>query len=87
MESGIEREQILMDRGQLPVTSLEFNQAMSDFKTMFPQTDEDVIEMVLRSNHGAVDVTIDQLLSMNIDSEKEKLRSQSETNSQNNDEV
>lgn len=87
MESGIEREQILMDRGQLPVTSLEFNQAMRDFKTMFPQTDEDVIEMVLRSNHGAVDVTIDQLLSMNIDSEKEKLRSQSETNSQNNDEV
>ncbi|XP_033118925.1 CUE domain-containing protein 1-like isoform X2 [Anneissia japonica] len=47
---------------------LEFNQAMRDFKTMFPEMDMDVIEAVLRSNNGAVDATIDQLLSMQSDS-------------------
>ena len=29
-------------------TQLEFNQAMTDFKTMFPNMDTDVIEAVLR---------------------------------------
>lgn len=34
---------------------------------MFPSMDYEVIECVLRSNNGAVDATIDQLLQMNID--------------------
>ncbi|XP_061781485.1 CUE domain-containing protein 1b [Nerophis lumbriciformis] len=49
------------------VRRLEFNQAMQDFKTMFPTMDYEVIECVLRSNNGAVDATIDQLLQMSID--------------------
>ncbi|KAI1290371.1 CUE domain-containing protein 1 [Halotydeus destructor] len=56
------------------VTQLEFHQAMQDFKTMFPEMDIDVIEVVLRSNNGAVDATIDQLLAMNEDSEKQKAK-------------
>ncbi|XP_063309060.1 CUE domain-containing protein 1 isoform X2 [Pelobates fuscus] len=50
-----------------PVRRLEFNQAMEDFKTMFPNMDYDIIECVLRANNGAVDATIDQLLQMNLD--------------------
>lgn len=42
---------------------------MSDFRHMFPETDEEVIEAVLRANNGMVDATIDQLLTMNIDTE------------------
>lgn len=34
---------------------------------MFPSMDYEVIECVLRSNNGAVDATIDQLLQMSID--------------------
>ncbi|XP_075417664.1 CUE domain-containing protein 1 [Tenrec ecaudatus] len=49
------------------VRRLEFNQAMDDFKTMFPSLDSDIIECVLRANSGAVDATIDQLLQMNLD--------------------
>ncbi|TRY54110.1 hypothetical protein DNTS_031160 [Danionella cerebrum] len=49
------------------VRRLEFNQAMEDFKTMFPGMDYEVIECVLRSNNGAVDATIDQLLQLSID--------------------
>ncbi|XP_037816287.1 CUE domain-containing protein 1 isoform X2 [Lucilia sericata] len=48
---------------------LEFSQAMSDFKTMFPDMDRDVIEAVLRANQGAVDATIDQLLQMSTDNQ------------------
>ncbi|XP_013784405.1 CUE domain-containing protein 1-like isoform X2 [Limulus polyphemus] len=59
-----------------PVTQLEFHQAMRDFKTMFPEMDEDVIEVVLRANNGAVDATIDQLLSMSTDNENERLRTE-----------
>ena len=51
-------------QAQQNVTQLEFTQAMNDFKTMFPCMDEDVIEIVLRANQGAVDATIDQLLQM-----------------------
>jgi hypothetical protein len=40
---------------------------MMDFKTMFPTMEYEVIECVLRSNNGAVDATIDQLLQMSID--------------------
>lgn len=58
---------------QQPTTQLEFHQAMADFKTMFPTMDDDVIEAVLRSNQGAVDATIDQLLSMSSDDENEKI--------------
>lgn len=36
---------------------------------MFPSMDTDVIEAVLRSNDGAVDDTIDQLLTMSIDAD------------------
>lgn len=59
------------------VTQLEFSQAMNDFKTMFPEMEADVIECVLRSNNGAVDSTIDQLLQMSMDAEKEKVRVES----------
>lgn len=50
-------------------TQLEFTQAMTDFKIMFPDMEVDVIEAVLRSNNGAVDTTIDQLLAMSADNE------------------
>ena len=46
---------------------LDFYQAMADFKSMFPDLDEEIIEAVLRANGGAVDGTIDQLLTMNYD--------------------
>uniref|UniRef100_A0A8B9GVV3 CUE domain containing 1a n=1 Tax=Astyanax mexicanus TaxID=7994 RepID=A0A8B9GVV3_ASTMX len=49
------------------VRRLEFNQAMDDFKTMFPSMEHEVIECVLRSNNGAVDSTIDQLLQMSLE--------------------
>jgi len=53
---------------------LEFAQAMSDFKIMFPEMEVDVIEAVLRANSGAVDATIDALLQMSTDNHNEKLR-------------
>ncbi|RZF36550.1 hypothetical protein LSTR_LSTR010661 [Laodelphax striatellus] len=59
---------------QQQTTQLEFHQAMADFKVMFPAMDDDVIEAVLRSNQGAVDATIDQLLAMTTDNENEKIR-------------
>lgn len=59
--------QLNNSRPNRPVRQLEFNQAMEDFKTMFPSMDYEVIECVLRSNKGAVDATIDQLLQMNIE--------------------
>lgn len=59
------------------VTQLEFTQAMNDFRTMFPEMEAEVIECVLRSNNGAVDSTIDQLLQMSSDVEKEKVRAES----------
>ncbi|XP_037938733.1 CUE domain-containing protein 1 isoform X2 [Teleopsis dalmanni] len=55
---------------------LEFAQAMTDFKTMFPDMDHEVIEAVLRANQGAVDATIDQLLAMSTDTQNEKLRNE-----------
>lgn len=57
---------------------LEFTQAMSDFKTMFPDMEDEVIEAVLRVNQGAVDATIDQLLAMSTDNQNERLRQEME---------
>ena len=51
---------------------LDFNKAMSDFKVMFPSFDHEVIEMVLRANNGLVDATVDQLLSMQVESNEPK---------------
>lgn len=59
--------QLNNSRTNRQVRRLEFNRAMEDFKTMFPSVDYEVIECVLRSNNGAVDATIDQLLQMSID--------------------
>lgn len=59
--------QLNNSRPNRQVRRLEFNQAMEDFKTMFPSMDYEVIECVLRSNNGAVDATIDQLLQMSIE--------------------
>jgi hypothetical protein len=39
MASAVEQQQ------QQQQTTLEFYQAMADFKTMFPQMDDDVIEV------------------------------------------
>ncbi|XP_042342161.1 CUE domain-containing protein 1b isoform X2 [Plectropomus leopardus] len=64
---GSGQGQLNNSRPNRQVRRLEFNQAMEDFKTMFPSMDYEVIECVLRSNNGAVDATIDQLLQMSID--------------------
>lgn len=56
-----------MDGGAQSSHQLDFYQAMTDFKLMFPNMDEEIIEAVLRANGGAVDGTIDQLLTMNTD--------------------
>lgn len=50
---------------------LDFYKAMSDFQTMFPHIDKDVIEAVLRSNDGVVQTTIDQLLVLSETTEEE----------------
>ena len=57
---------------QTASTQLEFSQAMTDFKVMFPDMDAEVIEAVLRANNGAVDTTIDHLLTLTADNEAEK---------------
>uniref|UniRef100_A0A8C2IJ46 CUE domain containing 1b n=1 Tax=Cyprinus carpio TaxID=7962 RepID=A0A8C2IJ46_CYPCA len=64
---GSATDELNNSRPNRQVRRLEFNQAMEDFKTMFPTMDYEVIECVLRSNNGAVDATIDQLLQMSID--------------------
>jgi hypothetical protein len=56
-----------------PNKTLDFYQAMGDFKSMFPGMDEEIIEAVLRANNGAVDATIDQLLSMSMSKEELEL--------------
>ncbi|XP_017888894.1 CUE domain-containing protein 1 [Ceratina calcarata] len=80
MASAMEQQQQQKQQQQQQRTTLEFYQAMADFKNMFPQMDDDVIEAVLRSNQGAVDTTIDQLLTMSTDNENEKIRSEIEQN-------
>ncbi|XP_030648884.1 CUE domain-containing protein 1-like [Chanos chanos] len=66
---GASQTELNNSRPGRQVRRLEFNQAMDDFKTMFPSMDQEVIECVLRANHGAVDSTIDQLLQMSLDSQ------------------
>ncbi|NWX16958.1 CUED1 protein, partial [Aegotheles bennettii] len=65
---GSSAQELNNSRPARQIRRLEFNQAMEDFKTMFPNMDYDIIECVLRANNGAVDATIDQLLQMNLDS-------------------
>ncbi|XP_053562917.1 CUE domain-containing protein 1 [Bombina bombina] len=65
--SSSSAQELNNSRSGRPVRRLEFNQAMEDFKTMFPNMEYDIIECVLRANNGAVDATIDQLLQMNLD--------------------
>lgn len=59
---------------QRSTRQLDFFQAMSDFKNMFPTLDDEVIEAVLRANDGAVDATIDQLLTMTIDEDMSSVK-------------
>ncbi|XP_041949265.1 CUE domain-containing protein 1-like [Alosa sapidissima] len=54
-------------RPQRVVHRLEFNQAMGDFRTMFPGVERQVIECVLWANNGVVEATIEQLLQMSLD--------------------
>ncbi|XP_027481385.1 CUE domain-containing protein 1 [Zalophus californianus] len=65
--TGAASQELNNSRPARQVRRLEFNQAMDDFKTMFPNMDYDIIECVLRANSGAVDATIDQLLQMNLE--------------------
>lgn len=51
---------------------------MRDFRSMFPEMEAGVIEAVLRANGGAVDATIDQLLTMAQDNDNERLRTELE---------
>jgi hypothetical protein len=66
-DGGAAPQELNNSRPARQVRRLEFNQAMDDFKTMFPNMDYDIIECVLRANSGAVDATIDQLLQMNLE--------------------
>ncbi|PAA89408.1 hypothetical protein BOX15_Mlig021964g1 [Macrostomum lignano] len=43
---------------------LDFYEAMSDFQTMFPSLDPQLIECVLRDNNGVVHTTVDSLLRL-----------------------
>ncbi|KAL4224351.1 CUE domain containing [Mactra antiquata] len=61
-------------RSKRSTRQLDFFQAMSDFKSMFPTLDDEVIEAVLRANDGAVDATIDQLLTMTIDEDMSSVK-------------
>lgn len=44
---------------------------VSELRRMFSNLDSSVIESVLAANNGQVDVTIDHLLTMSIDTENE----------------
>nr|XP_020474720.1 CUE domain-containing protein 1 isoform X2 [Monopterus albus] len=79
-DGGSGQGQLNNSRPNQQVRRLEFNQAMEDFKTMFPSMDYEVIECVLRSNKGAVDTTIDQLLQMSIDGQSSDDSSDSDDN-------
>lgn len=59
-------------------SALDFYESMYHFKKMFPKLDSDVIETILRANHGQVDKTLDQLLSLNVDTELDEMRQHSD---------
>ena len=69
---GTAQQQPASSSSSQTTTQLDFSQAMTDFKVMFPDMDAEVIEAVLRSNNGAVDATIDHLLTMSADNEAQK---------------
>jgi hypothetical protein len=50
-------------------SQLNFYESIYNFKKMFPKLDYEVIETVLRSNNGNIDKSLDQLLTMSIDTE------------------
>lgn len=54
--------------------ALDFYESMYHFKKMFPKLESDVIEAILRSNQGQVDKTLDQLLTITLDSELDEIR-------------
>lgn len=58
--------------------ALDFYESMYHFKKMFPKLDSDVIETILRANNGQVDKTLDQLLTLNVDTELVEQRRQSD---------
>eukprot|EP00795_Rhopilema_esculentum_P015512 gene15512-6775_t len=71
MRTAVETDREIGDLGgglpverSKPKKQLNFYQAMSDFQTMFPHIEKDVIEAVLRANDGVVQTTIDQLLML-----------------------
>ena len=55
------------DGGKKKSPKINFYESMYHFRKMFPDIDSDVIETVLRSNEGAVDDTVDQLLTLSLD--------------------
>lgn len=55
-------------------SALDFYESMYHFKKMFPKLESDVIETILRANHGQVDKTLDQLLAITVDEELDLVR-------------
>ena len=53
--------------------SRKWRQAMADFKGFFPNMDADVIEAIFRSNNGAFNVTMNELLTISAEDEYDKL--------------
>ena len=52
-------------------TSASKSATVAELRRMFSNLDSSVIESVLASNNSQVDITIDQLLTMSIDTENE----------------
>lgn len=46
---------------------LDFSDAMDNFRSMFPNLDDEIIEQVLRANNGSVDSTIETLLKLSVE--------------------
>jgi len=76
MMTTIELDDVYEEPAPAPVvpektTHLAFDEAMADFHIMFPDMDSEIIETVLRANKGAVDATIDHLLALTEEEEKQ----------------
>ncbi|KAL1451987.1 hypothetical protein WDU94_006308 [Cyamophila willieti] len=63
------------------VKHLDVTEALTYFQKMFPELECPVIESVLRANHGCVDESVDQLLVISQDNEREKLRTNHQSSS------